>query len=76
MGAITQMKGTALSFTLNLVKSPKVYSPNNGPYVYPANVNIFAITLSSAIKYLKIRITAMSTAENKTCIFFLIFSCF
>ena len=40
MGAITQMKGTALSFTLNLVKSPKVYSPNNGPYVYPGRYHL------------------------------------
>jgi hypothetical protein len=42
--------------------------------VYPANVNIFAMTLSSAIKYLKIRITAIRIPENKTCIFFLVFS--
>jgi hypothetical protein len=34
--------------------------------VYPAKVNIFAITLSSAIKYLKIRITIIKIIENST----------
>ena len=64
-GEMTHTVAAHLSLIFHFVSSPKEYKPNKGPYVYPANKNNFAITLSFAMTYLKINITKISTIDNK-----------
>src|SRR5690606_3493927 len=72
-GANTQIYGTRLSLTRRLVNIPKANKPNNGPYVYPAILNIAETTESSLMTW-NSKITNNITTENAMCTIFLCFT--
>src|SRR5690606_8151884 len=72
-GANTQIYGTSLSLTRRFVKIPKANKPNNGPYVYPAILNIDETTESSLMTS-NSKITNNITTKNLICTIFLCFT--
>ena len=57
--------GVNLSFICHFVNNPKLYNPNNGPQVNPANFNTLSIILESLNAYLKKSITKIETKTKQ-----------